>query len=181
MGAFPRRFPRAARRRAATRPVLLLAICGLLVFAGAIAFGLKWPRVLPAVNAALNSLAALLLVAGYVQIKRRRERAHKALMLWAFGVSALFLTCYLVYHSQVLHKPFPGTGPVKGVYLTILFSHILLAITVPFLAIATIYLGLKDRRAAHRRLARFTLPIWLYVSVTGVVIYLMLYVAFAPR
>jgi uncharacterized membrane protein YozB (DUF420 family) len=130
---------------------------------------------LPAVNATLNALAAVLLVCGWRLIKLRRERAHKIAMLSAFGVSVAFLACYLVYHFRVGSVPFTGPPAVRAVYLVILASHIVLAAAVPFLASITIYLGLADRRARHRQIARWTLPIWLYVSVTGVVIYLMLY------
>jgi uncharacterized membrane protein YozB (DUF420 family) len=130
---------------------------------------------LPTVNATLNGLAAILLVVGWLQIKTHRERAHKILMLTAFGVSIAFLTCYLIYHFQVGSVPFEGPPAVRPVYYTILITHVILAITVPFLASITIYLGLKDRRIKHRQLARWTFPIWLYVSVTGVVVYVMLY------
>jgi putative membrane protein len=130
---------------------------------------------LPAVNATLNALAGVLLVIGWVLIKSRRERAHKITMLSAFAVSAVFLACYLVYHFQVRHVPFEGPDSVRPVYYAILISHVVLAATVPFLAGTTIYLGLADRRQKHRRLARWTLPIWLYVSVTGVIVYAMLY------
>ncbi len=131
---------------------------------------------LPHLNALLNFTATLLLLLGFVLIKLRRERAHRNVMLATFGVSTAFLTCYLVYHLGVeLTKTFPGGPPLSYVYYTILVSHILLAMTVPVLAIGTIYLGLKDRRPQHLRWAKWTFPIWLYVSVTGVVIYLMLY------
>jgi uncharacterized membrane protein YozB (DUF420 family) len=130
---------------------------------------------LPAVNATLNGIAAVLLVVGWLQIKARRERAHRNTMLSAFGVSVVFLVCYLVYHYHVGSVKFAGPPAVRKVYLAILASHVVLAAAVPFLAGITIYLGLADRRRAHRRLARWTFPIWLYVSVTGVVIYLMLY------
>jgi uncharacterized membrane protein YozB (DUF420 family) len=135
---------------------------------------------LPVVNASLNALATVLLITGYVLIRRGREQAHKRVMLSAFGVSALFLLCYLAYHYTAGHVEFEGPSPVREFYLGLLLTHILLAVTVPFLAIATIYLGLKDRRAAHRRLARWTFPIWLYVSITGVVIYVMLYHLYPP-
>ncbi len=127
------------------------------------------------VNALLNATATVLLVAGYVMIRQRRETAHKRLMLTAFGVSVAFLVCYLVYHWQVGSVRFTGTGAIRVVYLAILVSHIVLAAVVPFLAGATIYLGLRDRRQKHRKVARWTFPIWLYVSVTGVIVYLMLY------
>lgn len=130
---------------------------------------------LPTVNALLNATATALLVAGFLLIKRGREQAHKWAMLAAFGVSIVFLACYAVYHVKVGSVPFQGPQAVRYIYLAILLPHIILAAAVPVLAIATIYLGLRDRRAAHRKAARWTLPIWLYVSVTGVIIYLMLY------
>ncbi len=130
---------------------------------------------LPSVNAALNALAAVLLMVGWTLIKLRHERAHKLTMLSAFIVSIVFLTCYLVYHYQVGSVKFQGPAGVRAVYLVILVSHVALAATVPVLAGITIYLGLRDRRRKHRQLARWTFPIWLYVSVTGVIIYAMLY------
>ena len=135
---------------------------------------------LPAVNATLNTLATLLLVTGWLLIKARRERAHKITMLSAFAVSCVFLTCYLVYHYHVGSVPFVGPSAVRAAYLVLLVSHIVLAAMVPFLAGITIYLGLTDRRQKHRQLARWTFPIWLYVSVTGVVIYVMLYHLYPP-
>ena len=130
---------------------------------------------LPTVNAALNSLATLLLVAGWIFIRRGQWRAHRAAMIAAFAVSTLFLVCYLTYHALVGHVPFTGQGAVRTVYFTILITHILLAVAVPVLAIAMFVLAAKGRWNAHRRLGKITMPIWLYVSVTGVVIYLMLY------
>jgi uncharacterized membrane protein YozB (DUF420 family) len=130
---------------------------------------------LPVVNASLNAFATVLLVVGYVLIKQRRETAHKWTMIAAFGVSIVFLACYLVYHFQVGSVKFTYPGPVRYVYYTILLTHVLLAATVPVLALVTIWTGLRDRRAAHRRWAWWTWPIWLYVSITGVVIYVMLY------
>ena len=135
------------------------------------------------VNAALNGLATLLLVAGYVLIKQKQEIAHRNVMLAAFAVSIAFLACYLVYHIGVMEgksTPFTGAGPVRFLYYVILISHIILAAAVPFLAAANIYLGLADQRYRHRRLARWTFPIWLYVSITGVVIYWMLYHLYPP-
>jgi putative membrane protein len=140
--------------------------------------------VLPHVNASLNAVAACLLVLGYVLIKRRQERAHMWAMLACFGVSAAFLACYLTYHALLdgVSKRFPSYPPpaVRYAYYAILVSHIVLAAAVPFLAAATIYTGLANRRAAHIRLARWTFPIWLYVSVTGVLVYLALYQVFRP-
>jgi putative membrane protein len=130
---------------------------------------------LPAVNAALNGLATVLLTTGWLLIKRRQERAHKWTMVTAFAVSCVFLACYLVYHYRVGSVRFQGPPNVRAVYLTILVTHVVLAATVPFLASTTIYLALRDHRHRHRQVARWTLPIWLYVSVTGVVIYVMLY------
>ena len=130
---------------------------------------------LPTVNAALNSLATLLLAAGWIFIRRGNWRAHRAAMIAAFAVSTLFLVCYLTYHALVGHVPFTGQGTVRLVYLAILLTHIVLAVTVPVLAIAMFTLAARGRWEAHRRLGKITMPIWLYVSVTGVVIYLMLY------
>jgi len=129
-------------------------------------------------NAVLNALATVLLVIGWVSIARGRWRAHRAAMIAAFAVSAVFLVSYLTYHALVGHVPFTGRGPVRAVYLTILASHVILAAAVPILAVAMFVLAARGRWDAHRRLGRVTLPVWLYVSVTGVVIYLMLYVLF---
>ncbi len=135
---------------------------------------------LPAINAFLNSVAALLLVVGWVLIKQRREQAHKLAMYSAFAVSTLFLGCYLVYHYHVGSVKFVGPPLVRAVYLGVLLTHIVLAAAVPILAIVTIYLGITDRRVRHRQWARWTFPIWLYVSVTGVIIYVMLYHLYPP-
>lgn len=141
---------------------------------------------LPAVNASLNATATVLLILGYIFIKRRQERAHIYTMLTAFGVSVLFLICYLLHHynlykiNQTGSIQFEGPQPIRGIYLTILLTHVVLAALVPFLAGATIYLGYRDRRRAHVRIAKWTFPIWLYVSITGVVIYVMLYHIYPP-
>lgn len=137
--------------------------------------------ILPTVNAALNGAAALLLMYGYCQARRGNLQRHKRVMLTAFGISVLFLLCYLLYHGlrhQLTgsgHVRFAGPERVRPLYYAILGSHLVLAACVPVLAIWTIVLGLRDRRAKHRQVARWTFPIWLYVSVTGVVIYWMLY------
>ena len=131
--------------------------------------------ILPSVNAVLNATAAVLLVWGYTLIRRRRIRQHRLVMQTAFVVSCLFLVCYLVYHYQVGSVRFPKTGVLKTLYLGILGTHTILAAAVPVLAIITLRRGLSARYDKHRRIARWTLPIWLYVSVTGVVVYLMLY------
>ncbi len=131
--------------------------------------------VLPSVNAVLNATAAVLLVWGYTLIRRKRIAQHRKVMQTAFVVSCLFLVCYLVYHYQVGSVRFPKTGAIKTLYLSILGTHTVLAAAVPVLAIITLRRGLSARYDKHRRIARWTLPIWLYVSVTGVVVYLMLY------
>jgi uncharacterized membrane protein YozB (DUF420 family) len=126
-------------------------------------------------NAVLNALATVLLVAGWVFIARGQWKAHRAAMIAAFAVSAVFLVCYLTYHYLVGHVPFRGQGPVRTVYFTILITHIILAVFVPILALRMFFLAWQGRWDAHRRLGKITMPIWLYVSVTGVVIYAMLY------
>lgn len=130
---------------------------------------------LPAVNASLNAIAALLLARGWVLIRGGRREAHRRAMLGAFAVSLLFLASYGVYHAQVGSVRFEKTGLIRPVYFTILISHTVLAASVPFLAVITLRRASKGEFARHRRIARWTLPIWLYVSVTGVVVYLMLY------
>lgn len=142
------------------------------------------PHPLATTNAALNFTALVLLIIGYALIKSGRVNAHKWTMLSAFGVSGAFLASYLTYHFAPPplgiggSVPFQGTGVVRPIYFAILISHILLATTVPFLAGWTIRLGLKDQREKHRKWARWTFPIWLYVSITGVVIYVMLYLIY---
>lgn len=132
-------------------------------------------RDLPTVNASLNALAAVLLVIAYVLIRRRRPIAHRNVMIAALVCSVLFLTSYLIYHAQVGSVRFQGTGTVRTVYLTILLTHTVLAAAVPFLAVITVWRAYRKQYARHTRIARWTLPIWLYVSVTGVVVYWMLY------
>jgi putative membrane protein len=151
------------------------------------------------VNAALNSLATVLLIVGFAFIKSGRIDVHKRTMIAAFGVSVIFLGCYLWYHYQVGSVRFTHPGAVRFIYLAILASHVLLAITVPFLAIRQMYLGFRaigccdggleqpekmalmnEYRRKHLRLAKWAFPIWLYVSVTGVVVYVMLYHLWPP-
>lgn len=140
------------------------------------------PVILPHVNAALNAVATVLLVAGWLQIRSGREVLHRRLMLAAFSVSVVFLASYLTYHWSIRslalserRLPATAAGWVRPAYYSLLISHIVLAATVPFLACWAIWLGYRDRRTAHRRVARWAFPIWLYVSVTGVLIYLVLY------
>ena len=130
---------------------------------------------LPALNATLNAIAATLLVVGYVLIRRRKIEQHRKVMLSAFATSALFLTSYLIYHANVGSRPFPGQGPVRAIYLTILLTHIVLAAAILPMALITLNHALRQRFERHVPIARWTLPIWLYVSVTGVIVYLMLY------
>ncbi|HSM79510.1 MAG TPA: DUF420 domain-containing protein [Bryobacteraceae bacterium] len=130
---------------------------------------------LPAVDATLNGTAAVLLMRGYYLIRRRRIAEHKLTMILALLVSIAFLICYLLYHSQVGSVRYTRTGPIRIVYFSILISHTLLAATVPVLAIITLRRAWLEKFALHKKIARWTLPIWLYVSVTGVIVYLMLY------
>jgi uncharacterized membrane protein YozB (DUF420 family) len=130
---------------------------------------------LPTLNATLNGIAVLFLVAGYVSIRQGRIERHRAMMLAAFCTSVLFLVSYTVYHAQAGSRPYEGTGVLRLVYFVVLISHIVLAAVVPPLAIVTLLRAWRGRYTQHARLARRTLPIWLYVSVTGVVVYLMLY------
>ena len=132
-------------------------------------------RDLPALNATLNAITAVLLVWGYTLIRRKRIGTHKRVMLTAFGFSVAFLISYLVYHYEVGSVRFQRTGAIRTLYLSILLTHTLLAAVVPFLAIASVWRGWTGDYAAHRKVSRWTLPIWLYVSVTGVVVYWMLY------
>jgi len=132
---------------------------------------------LPAVNASLNGLATVLLVVGRGLARRGRVEAHRRVMVSAFGVSSLFLVFYLAHKAWrgFEHTPYHGTGGARVAYLSILGTHLVLAMAVPVLAILLIRLGLADQRDAHRRLARWAWPVWLYVSVTGIVIYVLLY------
>lgn len=130
---------------------------------------------LPAINATLNSISAIFLVVGWVLIKNGRREQHRLAMLAAFTASTLFLAGYLVYHYHIGSRPYQGQGPIRVVYFAILISHIILAAFTLPLALITLSQGLRERWTAHRRIARWTLPIWLYTSVTGVIVYLMLY------
>lgn len=130
---------------------------------------------LPALNASLNAASAVLLIAGYLFIRRGYVRRHKAAMLAACVVSTLFLISYVIYHANAGSKPFQGRGPIRVVYFAILITHVILAAAIVPLALVTLVRGLRARFDAHIRIARWTLPIWLYVSVTGVIVYLMLY------
>ncbi len=130
---------------------------------------------LPTLNATLNGVSAVLLISGYALIKQGRQNAHKRCMLGALTASALFLISYVVYHANVGSRPFTGTGPIRVVYFSILLTHVVLAAAILPLALITASRGLREQYGKHVRIARWTLPLWLYVSVTGVIIYLMLY------
>jgi putative membrane protein len=130
---------------------------------------------LPAVNATLNAIAAVLLVIGWVLVRRKHFALHRRVMLAAFTTSALFLVSYVIYHANIGSRPFSGQGPIRVVYFAILITHIVLAAAILPMALVTLSRGLGRRYDAHRRIARWTLPVWLYVSVTGVAVYVMLY------
>ena len=130
---------------------------------------------LPTLNALLNSLATVLLVTGFIHVKRGNIDIHRRFMTGAFVVSGLFLVSYLIYHVQVGSVPYPGTGIRRVIYFSILIPHVILAAFVPPLALVTLRRGWVRNDEAHRRIAKITLPIWLFVSVTGVLVYLMLY------
>jgi uncharacterized membrane protein YozB (DUF420 family) len=130
---------------------------------------------LPAVNASLNATCFVLLTIGYILIRRGRVAQHRAVMIAAFCTSVVFLTSYLIYHAQAGSKPFLGQGPIRIVYFTILITHVVLAAAIVPMVLMTLSRGLKRQDARHRALARWTLPIWMYVSITGVIVYVMLY------
>ena len=131
--------------------------------------------VLPTVNATLNALSGAFLLIGYLLIRRRQINAHRNAMLGAFASSTLFLISYLVYHAEVGSRPFAGQGAIRYVYFAILISHVILAAVILPMAIMTLSRGLRGRYEAHKRIAKWTFPTWMYVSVTGVIVYLMLY------
>ena len=130
---------------------------------------------LPAVNATLNATCAVLLVIGWILIKRGRIRQHRAVMIAAVSTSAVFLASYLVYHAQVGSVRFTGTGAIRTIYFTVLLTHTILAAAIVPMVLVTLSRGLTGKYDPHRRIARWTMPIWLYVSITGVIVYLMLY------
>lgn len=135
---------------------------------------------LPTINATLNSIAFVLLLTGFGFIRAGRITSHKRCMIAAFCVSILFLTSYLTYRYYGQEKKFGGTGWIQPVYFFILITHVVLAATVPFLASYTLYQGLRGRIDRHRRIARITLPIWVYVSLTGVLVYILLFRIYGP-
>ena len=154
--------------------LVVLLVGALIAFPQVVAVEGLDVSFLPAVHAVLNGTATLLLVAGWFQIRRGRVEGHRALMLAAFALSALFLVSYVVYHSQAEPTTFGGEGWIRPVYYFTLITHIVLAPVVLPLALFTVLRALRDELARHRRIARWTLPIWLYVTVTGVLVYLMM-------
>jgi uncharacterized membrane protein YozB (DUF420 family) len=130
---------------------------------------------LPALNATLNAISAVLLTTGYILIRQRRIAWHRLCMLAAFATSTLFLISYLVYHAHIGSRPFAGQGAIRYVYYTILLTHVVLAAAIVPMVLITLSRALKRRFPRHKAIARWTLPLWLYVSVTGVIVYLMLY------
>ncbi len=151
-----------------------LAVAAVIYFVPPSEAG-RAPTALASINAALNGAAGCFLIAGFVFVRRRQIDAHRRCMLTAFGLSSLFLVTYLLHHAQVGSVPFQGTGLVRTVYLSLLLPHIVLAAVIVPLALFTIYRGWTGRVELHRKIARITLPLWLYVSVSGVAIYWMLY------
>lgn len=132
-------------------------------------------------NAFLNATATIFLIAGFYFIKQKRVDAHKHCMIAAVVVSAAFLTSYLIFHYNVGDVRFTGQGWVRPVYFAILIPHVILAVTILPLALTTLYFGLKSNFVRHRRIAKWTWPLWIYVSVTGVIVYLMLYQLYTPN
>ncbi|MEX0823078.1 MAG: DUF420 domain-containing protein [Balneolaceae bacterium] len=133
-----------------------------------------WVEQLPALNALLNSITTVLILAGFIAIKKKKYVTHMKLMLTAFVTSLLFLISYLLYHNYVGHTPFPGEGVIRPVYFTILISHIILSAFVVPLVMTSYYFAFSGKFKTHRKVSKWTLPVWLYVSVTGVVIYFIL-------
>jgi uncharacterized membrane protein YozB (DUF420 family) len=169
------REPAATRWAVAGLSVVVFVLVGVVLYAFPRASAPGAPGALPTVNALLNGAAACFLVCGFLLIRRRHVRAHRACMLAALALSSLFLVGYLIHHAQVGSVPFAGTGLLRSVYFAILVPHVLLAAPVVPLALLTVWRGQKSDLVRHKKIARITLPLWLYVSVSGVVIYLMLY------
>ena len=170
---------RAAAQRLYGRPFvwLLFALAMLAVpLAGAMwKAGMGWKEIHPALNAVLNGTSAIFLVAGFLAIKRRQIALHRSCMIAAVSASALFLVSYLARVASTGSHPYPGHGWDKAVYLVILFSHMLLAIVVLPMVIRALFLARRERFSQHRRIARILWPLWIYVSLTGVAVYLFLY------
>jgi putative membrane protein len=161
--------------------IISLVSLGVVLVVGVLILGrpetatARTASTLPALNAFLNGASAVLLAAGYLFIRRRYVRAHRACMLLAFGLSALFLVSYVAYHAQAGSRPFTGQGWIRPLYFALLLSHIVLAAVILPFALTTLYRAWRLDFVRHVRVARWTLPVWLYVSVTGVIVYWMLY------
>ena len=155
--------------------VIVLVVAYLLLGHPAGQGGRADVAALPTLNALLNGASAVLLTAGWLFIRRRKIAAHRACMLGAFAISTLFLVSYVVYHALAGSRPFTGQGPIRWVYFPLLLSHIVLAAAMVPFVLTTLYRALGGDFLRHARLARKTAPVWLYVSVTGVVVYWMLY------
>src|SRR5262245_3991785 len=166
---------RVARTLIVLVSLAVIAVVGLLMLMPRPVDGGGSVSVLPRLNASLNGASALLLVTGWLFVRRRRVSAHRTCMLLAFGFSAVFLVSYVVYHAQAGSRPFAGTGWIRPVYFTLLISHIVLAAVIVPLVLTTILRAWRGDFGRHVLIARWTLPIWLYVSITGVVVYWMLY------
>ena len=155
--------------------VAVVGVVGVLLLGRPAGGEVSDTSALPGVNAFLNASSALLLSTGYVFVRLGRIRVHRACMMAAFGMSVLFLVSYVAYHATSGSRPFTGQGWIRWVYFPLLISHIVLAAGIVPLALVTIYRALRGEIGPHRRLARWTLPVWLYVSVTGVMVYWLLY------
>ena len=171
----PRMNDRAVLGLIAVVSATVLGVVGALTLGPAGGPGSVEVSALPAVNAALNATAAVLLAAGFAFIRARRVRAHLGAMTAAFGVSTLFLISYVTYHYHAGSRPFTGQGIVRPIYFALLLTHIVLAAVVVPLALTTLYRAFRGEFGRHRRIARVTLPVWFYVSVTGVLVYWLLY------
>lgn len=167
---------RFASRVIGVTSLLIVGVVGwLLLGHRAQAGAAPWVAALPLLNACLNATSAGLLTAGFLLIRRRRIAAHRACMVTALAVSGLFLISYVTYHALAGSRPFGGRGWIRAVYFPVLLSHVVLAAAIVPLALTTVWRAFRADFARHRRLARWTLPLWLYVSVTGVLVYWMLY------
>ncbi|KPP95176.1 MAG: protein of unknown function DUF420 [Bacteroidetes bacterium HLUCCA01] len=154
--------------------VAVVFLFWLLYFKEAADHTFAWVAHLPAVNATLNSLATILLVGGFYQIKKRDFDRHMQFMIGSFLMSTLFLVSYVIYHNFVGHTPFPGQGFIRPVYFFILITHIILSVAVVPMILGSFYFAFAGKFDVHRKLSKLTFPVWLYVSVTGVVIYFIL-------
>lgn len=154
--------------------VALLFLFWLLYFKEASEETFEWVSKLPALNATLNSIATVFLILGFLEIKKRNFDRHMQFMIGSFLMSTLFLVSYVIYHNFIGHTPFPGTGLIRPVYFFILITHIILSTAVVPLILGSFYLAFSGKFSAHRKLSKYTFPVWLYVSVTGVVIFFIL-------